>query len=258
MTIAKSNIISALSPPMPNDIVTHLLDDYIEIKQHFAFRKFRPSELNGGRFAEGILRLIQHKGLGSYTPFGTTLSGTDGIINAALNNTSLPESMRFYIPRLARILLDVRNRRNVAHPGGEVDPNLSDSLFVAHSADWILTEVIRLYYNCNINDAKKIVESLNEFSIPIIADIDGFVRVQNTNLNFSDKTLAILYYKHPNKVVDQDLVKWTRYTNPSKYKREILGCLDKDAFIHYDSGICTLLNKGVVYVEKNIPMEILI
>ena len=258
MTIAKNKIITALSPPLPNDIINHLLDDYIEIKQHFAFRKFRPSELNGGRFAEGVLRLIQHEGTGSYTPFGTRLSNTDGIVDAALRNTSLPESMRFYIPRLARIMLDVRNRRNVAHPGGEVDPNLSDSLFVSHSADWILTEILRLYYNCNINEAKKIAESLNEFSIPIIADVGGYVRVQNTSLNYSDKTLAILFYKHPNKVSDQDLIKWTRYTNSSKYRKEILGGLDSEVYIHYEAGYCTLLQKGIAYVEKNIPMEMLI
>lgn len=257
MTVARDNIISALSPPLPQDIIEHLIDDYLEIKQNFAFRKFRPSELNGGRFAEGALRLVEHLDAGVYTPFGTPLN-SDRIINQAVANTSLHESMRFYIPRMARILLDVRNRRNVAHPGGDVDPNLSDSLFVSHGADWILTEILRLHYGCSINDARKIAEGLNEFSIPIIADIDGFVRVQNTALNFSDKTLVILYYKHPNKVSDQDLIKWTRYSNPSKYKREILGELDKGAYIHYESGNCTLLNKGIAYIEKNIPMDMLI
>lgn len=257
MTIAVDKISSALSPPLPKEIVTHLLSDYTEIKQHFAFRKFRPSELNGGRFAEGVLRLVENLDKGSYTPFGTPLD-SDKIVNRAIQNTTLHESMRFYIPRMARILLDVRNRRNVAHPGGDVDPNLSDSLFVSHGADWILTEILRLYYKCTINDAKKIAESLNEFSIPIIADVDGFVRVQNTKLDFKQKTLAILYYKHPNKVSDSDLIKWTRYSNPTKYKREILGDLDSSVYIHYQAGQCTLLGKGIIYVEKHIPMDMLI
>ena len=257
MTIAQDKITLALAPPLPSEIITHLLGDYIEIKQHFAFRKFRPSELNGGRFAESVLRLVEHLDKGAYTPFGTSLD-SDKVVNRALANTSLHESIRFYIPRLARILLDVRNRRNVAHPGGDVDPNLSDSMLVSHGADWILTEILRLYYKCTISEAKKIAESLNEFSIPIIADVDGFVRVQNTKLDFSDKTLAILYYKHPIKVTDSELIKWTRYSNPSKYKRDILGALDSQAYIHYESGQCTLLNKGLTYVEKHIPMDMLI
>lgn len=258
MGVAKSQVIAALSPPLPNEIVTHLLDEYQDIKQHLVFRKFRPSELNGGRFAECVLRLVQHLDTPPYTPFGTSLGNSDAIIRRAESNTSLHESMRFLIPRLARILLDVRNRRDVAHVGGDVSPNFSDSIFISHSTDWILTEILRLYYSCSIDNAKKIADSINEVSLPIIADINGFVRVQNTNLDFRSKTLAILYHKSPAKVRDSALIKWTRYSNPSIFKREIILKLDAEALIHYEDEFCTLLPKGILYVEKHIPMELLV
>ncbi len=258
MGVAKNQVISALSPPLPNDVVTHLLEEYQDIKQHLGFRKFRPSELNGGRFAECVIRLIQHLDNPPYTAFGVTLPNTDNIIRRVENNTSLHDSLRLFIPRLARILLDVRNRRDVAHVGGDVNPNLSDSLFISHSADWILTEILRIYYSCSIDAAQRIADSLNESTIPIIADVDGFVRVQNTTLGFRQKVLAILYYKNPAKVRDTDLLKWTKYSNSSKFKKEILGELDGDALIHYEDGFCTLLPKGVVHTEKYIPMELLV
>jgi hypothetical protein len=259
MGVAKSQVIAALSPPLPNEIVTHLLNEYQDIKQQLTFRKFRPSELNGGRFAECILRLVQHLDNPPYTPFGTSLGrNSDNIIRRVENNTSLHESMRFYIPRLVRILLDIRNRRDVAHVGGDVSPNCSDSVFISHSADWILTEILRIYYSCSIDSAKKIAESINEVCVPIIADVDGFVRVQNTTLDFRSKTLAILYYKNPAKVRDTALIKWTRYSNPSTFKREILFKMDADALIHYEEGYCTLLPRGIVYTEKHIPMELLV
>ena len=44
--------------------------------------------------------------------------------------------------------------------GGEVDPNYSDSLLVAHSADWILIELIRNYHTNSIDEARKIVASI--------------------------------------------------------------------------------------------------
>jgi hypothetical protein len=256
MGVAKSQVIAALSPPLPLDIVTHLLDDYTEIKQNYAFHKFRPSELNGARFAESVLRLIEHQDTGSYTPFGTPLD-SERIVNRVSNNTSLHESLRFFIPRLARILLDVRNRRDVAHVGGDVSPNLSDSLLTVHTTDWILTEVLRIFYNCSIDAAKKIAESINEVSIPVIADVDGFVRVQNTNLGHREKVLAILYYKNPSKVRDMDLMKWTRHTHSTRFKA-ILKDLDDASLIHYEDGLCTLLPKGVIYTEKNIPMDLLV
>ncbi len=201
MGIAKSQVIAALSPPLPTEIVARLLDEYQGIKQQLALRKFRPSELNGGRFAECVLRLVQHLDNPPYTPFGTSLNSAD-MIKSVEKNTSLHESIRIHIPRTARILLDVRNRRDVAHVGGDVNPNFPDSLLIAHIADWILTEIIRLYYNCSIDNAQKIADSINEGNLPIVADIDGFVRVQNTNLDFPSKTLVILYHKNPVKVRD--------------------------------------------------------
>jgi len=257
MGVARGQVIAALSPPLPAEIVTNLLNEYLDIKQNLAFRKFRPSELNGGRFAECVLRLVQHLDNPPYTPFGTSLGDSNKIIRHVENNTALHESIRIFIPRLARILLDVRNRRDVAHIGGDVSPNCPDSLLTTHSADWILTEILRLYYNCPIDTAKKIADSINEVTVPIIADVDGFIRVQNTKLDFRSRTLAILYSKNPGKVKDAALVKWTRYSNPSTFKKDILCRLDAEALIHYEEGLCSLLPKGILYVERNIPMELL-
>lgn len=257
MGIAKSQVLTALSPPLPTEIVARLLDEYQGIKQQLALHKFRPSELNGGRFAECVLRLVQHLDNPPYTPFGKSLN-SEGIIKSVEKNTSLHESIRIHIPRTARILLDVRNRRDVGHVGGDVNPNFPDSLLIAHIADWILTEIIRLYYNCSIDNAQKIADSINEVNLPIVADIDGFVRVQNTNLDFRSKTLVILYHKNPVKVRDSALIKWTRYSNPSTFKRQILSKLDTDALIHYENELCTLLPKGIIYVEKHIPLTFLV
>ncbi len=258
MSIAKNQVIAALSPPLPNEIVTHLLDEYQDIKQHFALRKFRPSELNGGRFAECVLRLIQFLDNPPHTPFGTSLANSDSIIRRVEPNTSLHESMRFFIPRLARIMLDVRNRRDVAHVGGDVSPNYSDSLFISQNADWILTEILRIYYSCSIDSARRIAATINEVRIPIIADINGFVRVQNTKLDTRSKTLAILYYKNPEKVRDTKLIEWTKYSNSSVFKKNILSKLDSEDLVHYENGFCTLLPKGIIYTEKNISMELLV
>jgi hypothetical protein len=256
MSVEKNKVIAALCPPLPSDVVTKLLDDYQEIKQHFFLRKFRPNELNGGRFAESVLRVIQFLDTGSYTPLGQALD-TDQIVRRVEKNTNLHESERFFIPRQARILLDVRNRRDVAHVGGDVNPNFSDSLFVSHAADWILTELIRLRYRCHIDQANQIVASINEIRIPVVASVNGFVRVQNTRLEARDKALVILYHKDPEPARDTDLAKWIRYQHPARWKKDVLQKLDTEALIHYEGGLCTLLLKGKRYVEENIPLDLL-
>jgi len=256
MSIQRSQLETALSKQFPKDILIALLDEYQNIKQQFFLRKFQPTELNAARFSECVLRLIEFLDIGSCTAFGKQLD-TQKIINRVTNNTALPEGIRFFIPQLVRVLLDIRNKRNVAHVGGEVSPNYSDSLFVSHSADWILVELIRNYHTNSIDEARKIVESIIETKIPVITEVDGFIRVQNTKLKADQKTLLILYYKQPNKVSDADLMKWIRYANPSRYRSEILKSLDDEAFIHYEKDLCVILPKGILYVEETISSELI-
>lgn len=256
MSIQRSKLEATLSTQFPKDVLVALLDEYQHIKQQFFLRRFQPTELNAARFSECVLRLIEFLDTGSYTALGKQLD-TQKIINRAANNTGLPEGIRFFIPQLTRILLDIRNKRNVAHVGGEVDPNYSDSLFVSHSADWILVELIRNYHTNRIDEARKIVESITETKIPVIVEIGNFIRVQNTKLKADQKTLLILYYKQPDKVSDADLMKWVRYTNTSRYRTEILKSLDDEALIHYENGLCVILPKGILYVEKNISPELI-
>jgi hypothetical protein len=257
MSFTRLQIELSLSTHIPKDIIIILLNEYQTIKQQFFLGKFQPSELNAARFSECVLRLIQFMDTGSYTAFGNQLN-TDSIINHAKNNILLPHGIRFFIPQLTRVLLDIRNKRDVAHVGGEVSPNYSDSLFVSNSADWILIELIRNYHTSSISDARKIVESIAEIKIPVIAEIDDFIRVQNTKLSADQKTLIILYHKQPDKVSDLDLIKWIRYSNTSRYRTEILKKLDDDALIHYERKSCVILNKGIKYVEKNISLELII
>lgn len=258
MSITKTNLIAAISPPLPNDIVVKMLDEYQAIKNQFFLGKYRPSELDGARFAECVLRIVQHQDTGNYTPFGTQIN-SENIVNHVANNVNLHESLRLYIPRFARMLLDIRNRRDIAHVGsGDISPNYSDSLIVCHCADWTLTELVRLFYGCSIEDAKKITESINENRIPIVAEVNGFVRVQNTAIGTDKKTLVILYHKNPAPVKDTDLAKWIRYKNVGRFKSDILEKLDAQALIHYEAGFCRLLPKGIGYVQANIALDLLV
>lgn len=256
MSIQRSQLESALSTHLPKDVFAALLDEYQHIKQQFLLRKFQPTELNAARFSECVLRLIEFLDTGTYTAFGKQLD-TQKIINRVANNTVLPEGIRFFIPQLTKVLLDIRNKRNVAHVGGEVNSNYSDSLLVSHCADWILVQLIRNYHVNNINEARKTVESISETKIPVVAEVGDFIRVQNTKLKADEKTLLILYYRQPDSVSDKDLMRWIRYTNSSRYRTEILKLLDDEALIHYENGFCILLPKGIVYVEKNISPELI-
>jgi hypothetical protein len=258
MSLLRNEVIAKLSRDIPQELCECLLNEYIDLKRQFALGRYRPEELYGGRFAEVLLRILEHLNdpAHPYTPFGQQ-PDRQKIVNRVKNNAVLHPSLRIFILSNAEILLDVRNRRDVAHVGGDINPNYADSRLVCQLADWSLTELIRLYYQCRIEEAQSVVDRINEVRIPIVAEVEGFVRIQDTSITASDSTLVALYHKKPNKQRDTDLVAWVQYKNPPRYKSEILRRLHDEAFIHYDAnGYCTLLPKGVIYVEQNINLEL--
>jgi len=258
MSVLKDQVIAKISQDVPQELLQRLLDEYIDLKRQFALGRHRPEELHGGRFAEAFLRILEHLNdpVQHYTPMGQQLD-RQRIVNRVRNNGILHPSLRVFILSIIEILLDVRNRRDVAHIGGDVNPNYADSRLVCQLADWSLTEFIRLYYQCPIEEAQSIVDRINEVRIPIIAEVEGFVRIQDTSLDAADRTLVALYQKKPEKQRDTVLMAWVQYKNPSRYKTQILRRLHDEALIHYDKdAYCSLLPKGVIYVERNIDLEL--
>lgn len=251
MSISPDELIASLETSLPKEVLVEMLKAYNQLKINFYLRKFRPTELDGARFAECILRLLEYVDIGSYTPFGTTLR-SEQIINRIANNTSLPTTIRILIPRLVRVILDIRNKRDVAHVGGEVNPNYSDSIFITHSVDWILTEIVRHYHSTSVDEAAKAVSAINEVQVPIVDDINGFMRVLDPNLKASDKVLIILYSKQPESVSESDLRNWIEYKNPTNFRDKVLVALHKQVLIHYQDSVCTLTRRGILYVEKHI------
>jgi hypothetical protein len=249
MSILESKIITALKVNLPEYVLIELIKEFKQIKLHYLLQKWRPAELNGGRFSECVLRLLQHVNGDIVEPFGTQVK-SDILIRKVENNTALDDSMRFLIPRLVRVILDFRNKRDVAHVATEVNPNEADSLLVLNASLWIFAEIVRKYHSVSIDEAAKIVKSITETNLPIVNDFDGFVRILDTSLSSKDKTLVALYYKQPLKVQDVDLFNWSEYASIGNFKSKILKIMHQEALIHYENSFCTLTTKGIMFAEK--------
>jgi hypothetical protein len=257
MLSEKEQIVKSLSPPLPQELVEELIDEYLSIKDNFFLGRLGPSELNAGRFCEITLRIIEHLHDGQYTDMGDSLNKEE-LIDSVEEDTSLPDGIRLYIPRLCRSLYDIRNNRDVAHVRQDIDPNKTDSLLVSHAADWILTELIRNYYPQTITPekAKSIVLKINEINIPLVQKSMGEVKVQRPDMSYDDQVLAILYHEYPAQVSDDDLYDWTGYSVRSTFKESVLNGLDQERKIFYKNGMCQISNLGRAYVEKHIDMEL--
>src|SRR5207249_1977397 len=101
---------------------------------------------------------------------GTRLTN---IIDTSRQIENLPsatghESLRWFIPRALVMVLDIRNRRGVGHPGGEVLANEADARFVVSAADWVLAELVRLDQNMPFEEAQELVDRLSIVPTPLV------------------------------------------------------------------------------------------
>lgn len=244
---------TALDPPL----VDALLKAHNEIKRQYYLGKHKPSELEGGHFAEVVIRILQHIVEGKYTPLDTSLARFD--IKevekySQLPRADFPDSIRIHIPRAILAIYGIRNRRGVGHVGGDVNPNLSDSTFIMTTCDWILTELISLYYTSSRAEAQSLVDSLIERKIPLVQDFDGYPKVLNPKLSVANKILVLLYFRGTDGASISELRHWITTKSSSHITTALAQLQHEKCYVHRDNSRCFITRTGIIFVEKNIPL----
>ncbi len=238
---------------LPEDIVGELEIEFQKLHQQYFLGKWEPSQLDGGRFAEHVFRIIEYKQNQTFTPIGITISRLN-IFNSASQDTNLPESIRFHILKLADLILDFRNKRNVAHPG-TINVNEMDSTFVVQASNWIVAELIRLETQMSTDEAQEEIKKIIERKVPIIEEIGGRLKCLNPKLEAKEKAMVFCYQKYPGKVTLTELVDWMEYSNKGVLRKQLLE-LNKDGRLDFRDDTAQLTKRGLLWVEKNISFEL--
>jgi hypothetical protein len=242
-----------LKTKFPIDLVDALIDAYIGIKENFIINKWEPSELNGGKFVEATIRLLQNECFGTYTPIGTSIRNTfNELKRCEQSPTTIHDSFRLHIPRCLGSIYNIRNRRGVGHLGGDINANKIDALLIITTVEWVLAELYRTCYTSSLEEAQILVNNLVSRKLELIFELNGRKRVLSSKISLKDKVLVLLYsYDSKNLSVD-NLILDLKYKNKTYLKTQLLTKLEKDYFIEVDSDqIIHLLPPGIRYIEAN-------
>ena len=259
---------SSSSTPKPEEILeqalgaiaknfrTKLIEHYLNLKRRLAGKEFEPAGLSAGKFSEIVLRTLQHSLTGSSIPFNRSIGNFPDECRKliTLPSTQGAESLRIIIPRGLAFLYTFRNKRNIGHVGGDVDPNEIDAVTMARIADWIVCELIRSYHNLSLEEAQVLVDSLAVRHLPDIWEVGGRKRVLRSDLGYKEKVLLLLYSCPDSGALTEDVYKWSKYSDFSMFKQSVLRPLDSDNLIDYDEEIeyATLSPLGIAKVEDEI------
>jgi hypothetical protein len=242
-----------LKKTYPPDVCDALIDSYAEIREQYYLGKHEPAELNGGKFAEACLRLVQQALTNSYTPIGIHIPNIPKVLSDFEHTDKTKnDSYRIHIPRALIAIYNIRNRRGVGHLGGDVNPNLSDSTLILAIADWVLAEIYRIVYAVQLDEAQRIINDLVKSKMLLVHKVGNIKRVLDPALTVKDQALLLLYNRMPESITDEELLVYIEYANKSYFRNGILKNLHRDRFIEYSAdGKCSMLPPGVRYVENN-------
>lgn len=244
-------IARGLKQQLPDKLVDELLSAYQEAKGNFYSGGLRLSAVEGGRFCEAALRLLEHTVTGKHTDLNRQLDA-EKLIQLLKDTSSAkhPASIRLHMPRAIRVVYDIRNSRDNAHLADGIDPNLQDATLVVSVLDWIMAEFVRLYHKVSANDARQIIESLVVRRVPVIQDFDGFKKVLNPKLKASEFVLVLLYECGLDGSTFDDLSSWVRPTMRQNLQRTLNQLIHNRAFVHQAGSRYIITKAGTAEAEK--------
>jgi hypothetical protein len=238
-------------------LVDELLAAYQEAKRNFYLGGLRLSAVEGGRFCEAAFRILQQRTKGSFDPVGKQVD-TDSLIKSLANIPARqqPDSIRLHMPRALRVVYDIRSKRDNAHLGDGIDPNLQDASLVVGVLDWVLAEFVRLYHAVPPNVARNMVDGIVTRIAPAIEDFDGFLKVLRTDLGASDFVVLLLYQKGRHGATFTELWNWVRPTMRVNLRRTLNSLKDDKAYVHECNDTFWITRSGQHYVETKHLMDV--
>jgi hypothetical protein len=248
-------LVTALAS-VPATFRSRLIQAYLDLKKNASEARYDAAGLAVGRLCEVVLRFLQQKIHGTFTPFGTKISNYADECRRLTTAPATPgnESERVLVPRALVFLYTMRNKRAIGHVGGDVDANAIDIATIAKTADWIVCELIRINHGLSLEEAQDIVDGISVRQLPSIWEVAGKKRVLKDGLKAKDQALLLLYSNPDSAVLLEDLCDWVEYSNPRIFKSTIIKELHKQRLLEFDtdSESIILSPKGVKYVEENL------
>jgi hypothetical protein len=177
-----------------------------------------------------MIRILQNELTGTYKPLGERLSAFDQEASALgrLPKDTGPESLRIIMPRALVFLYTLRNKRGIGHEGGDVDANEIDAAVCVRTADWCLSELIRVVHTLSLEEAQALLDAIAERNVPQVWAIAGVKRVLDPTLKTREQVLVLLYSDPDTAVPFEDLFTWVEYGRKDKFQERVLTPLHRE------------------------------
>lgn len=228
------------------ELVHETLLAYTEAKRRYFLGDYMPNAIEGGRFSEAVLRIMQWDATGNFTPLGDSKFKADQVIRQLEPASSASDSVRFHIPRSLRVIYDIRNKRDTGHLGDGIDPNVQDGTLVVAVMDWVMAELVRLHHSVDPAAAQALIEELVTREVPMIQVFNDKPRIL-ADLRAGDHVLVLLYWAGTEGTTLATLSSWVPPGMRANLRRTLRQLHDKH-LVHFEDDHARLTRPGERHV----------
>lgn len=244
----RSDIENILASEYQTEIVKAILDNYLRALSEYQKGNWQYLGNEIGQFIECARRMIEYKLSGRYTQLEKKLTNFNEkeLIKWENSSSTIPEEYRIIIPRTLYAMSCIRNKRGMIHKN-HIDPNKMDATVLLNNTKWVLAEFFRLATTKTFDETVEIIDSILNKETNIVWDTGNVLRILDIKMSCANQVLCLLYME--NKQTDKELLQATEYSNPTNFKKILLG-LHKSRDIDYYNSICSISPLGIQKAEQ--------
>ena len=185
---------------VPGPLAGDLIESFISMREDVITDTLERS--TPGKFVESIVQILQFTESGEFEK----KPDVDGYLRGLdSRSSSLDDGLRVCGARIARSMYTLRNKRNVAHKA-DIDPNSADLRFLHYSAQWLVTELLRVATNITPDEASRLVELVQRPVGGLVEDF-GDRKLVLENMLARDEVLVLLHNDYPGSVAVDSIAK---------------------------------------------------
>ena len=163
----------ALVKEIDPQLAEQLVDEFASVEEAFLLKRWKYSELDGGRFAEVAARIvysIDSSNLSRTKPVDDCLRYID---NDQVSHAFPERQAAIHLAKVLRAIYKLRSQRGAVHVSPTYTANEIDSRMILESVRWILADLLRIFVTADRELVAETVRDLARFPQPLIRDIEN-------------------------------------------------------------------------------------
>lgn len=186
---------SVLAAATHPSLAAQLFAEATSLEEAFALKKWKHTELDGGRFAEVAFRIVYGIDSGTFSLDKGVDDCLRYIENPQVSHAFPDRKSAHQIAQVLRSIYKLRSQRGAVHVSATYTANEIDSRLVVEGVRWVLAELLRLFATVDQRALVLAIEELARFPTPLIRSFGGQPFVQSVRLTTEEEVLAHLLHE---------------------------------------------------------------